>query len=45
LPLHGTGGIDENSVEIEEDGGAPEDGHRFFSIENAAAPKRDAALS
>ena len=29
LPFHGAGGIDKNSVEIEEDGGAGE-GHSLF---------------
>jgi len=30
LAAHGTGGINKNSVEIEEDGGAAEGGHSFF---------------
>src|SRR5580704_16070562 len=32
LPAHRTGGIDENSVKIEENGGTPKNGHSLFFI-------------
>src|SRR6202034_4016143 len=40
LPLHRTGGINKNSVEIEENGGTQEGGHSFFLPQGGGLARR-----